>query len=146
MNDPVILLVVAVYVLAIVLAIGFSTVVHTLHKLKGTLRMSLQDLTDAAQGVVDEAAALIITVGTVGTSVTAEITRVEAAIAELKATTGIDPTLLDPITASLATAKTNLANAQAALSQSQAALDAEQAPPAPEPNPPAPDPTQAATA
>jgi hypothetical protein len=118
----------------LILAVGFFTVVITLLKLKGTIRMSLQDLTDAAQGVVDEAAALITEVGVVGNSVTAEIARVEAAIAAAKST-GVDPALLDPITAQLATAKTNLANAQAALTTSQQALDAEQAAPAQAPPP-----------
>lgn len=114
--------------------IGANGVVHSLAETGKDVRMGLAELTQAAQDVVDQGAALIIEVGVVGNSVTAEISRVEAAIAAAKGN-GVDPALLDPITAQLATAKTNLANAQAALSQSQTALDAEQAPPASAPAP-----------
>lgn len=144
MNDPVDNLAVAVVLVAIVLAAGFSTVVHTLLHLKGTIRMGLAELAAAAQGVVDQAATMVIEIGVVGNSVTAEISRVEKAITVAKAN-GVDPALLDPITAQLTTAKQNLADAQAALSSSQAALDTEQAPPAPAPTP-APDPSPAPTA
>lgn len=113
MNDPVIELVVAVYVLAAVIAGGFLVAVKTLHKLERTIRMGLDELKTAAQSVADNVSA-------VGDSITAEITRVEDVIAKLK-TSGIDPTTLDPITVQLQTVATNLQAMKSALDAEQPA-------------------------
>lgn len=90
-----------------------------------TLQADVQVLTDQnatlKQAITDNAAAT-----------TAEIARVEAAIAALKSSGGIDPAALDPIVADIESSIAGLKDSTAAVVASTGALNAEQAAPAPE--------------
>jgi len=108
---------------------GSSRVINYLKGMEQRIMATIQDLETSVTNLTNRVTALQQEAQTVNTAVQAEITRVNAVIAQLQ--TGENPAL-DSIVAELQTASTNLDAVTGGLQTTEQAANAEEpAPPAP---------------